>query len=495
MSIMYQDSTSTQINEAMQRAYAAFLEYRRKSGQEKATFIRTIADEIEALGEVVIETAMRETHLPAARLLGERGRTCNQLRNIAEVVAEGSWLEATIDTALPDRQPLPKPDIRNLLVPIGPVVVFGASNFPFAYSTAGVDPAAAWGAGCPVVLKAHPAHPETSEMVAGAILKAVEKTGMPAGVFEHIHGADFEVGKALVMHPKTAAVGFTGSFGGGKALFDLANQRPVPIPVFAEMGSTNPVFLLPDALDKEAEKYAKMYASSITGGMGQFCTKPGLLIGIEGASLETFSAILAAEIRQIQPVAMLHPGIAKAFRTKRDDVLGQENVTVEAETVLSYGQDDGIPSVATVTAAHFVQNPALHQEVFGPFSLLIKCRDKAEMQEIVEHLEGQLTCTVIGTEADLSEAADLLSAISLLCGRLLLNGVPTGVEVCAAMQHGGPFPASTDGRFGSVGPHAIKRFVRPLAFQNFTNYLLPDELKDGNPLGIWRMVNGQLGKA
>lgn len=487
---MYQDSTTTQINEAMQRAYAAFLEYRRKSGQEKATFIRAIADEIEALGDAVIKVATRETNLPVARLVGERGRTCNQLRNMADVVAEGSWLEATIDTALPDRQPLPKPDIRNLLVPIGPVVVFGASNFPFAYSTAGVDPAAAWGVGCSVVLKAHPAHPETSEMIAGAILKAVEKTGMPKGVFEHVHGANFEVGKALVLHPKTAAVGFTGSFAGGKALFDAANQRPVPIPVFAEMGSANPVFLLPDALNKEAEKYAKMYAGSITGGMGQFCTKPGLLIGIEGEGLDKFSETLAAEIRQIQPVAMLHPGIAKAFRTKRDEVLAQENVIVEVETALNYGEDDGIPSVASVTAAQFVQNPALHQEVFGPFSLLIKCRDKAEMQEVIEHLEGQLTCTVIGTETDLSEAADLLSTISLLCGRLLLNGVPTGVEVCAAMQHGGPFPASTDGRFGSVGPHAIKRFVRPLAFQNFPNHLLPDELKDGNPLGIWRMVNG-----
>ena len=492
---MYQDSTNTQINEAMQRAYAAFLEYRRKSGQEKATFIRAIADEIEALGDAVIKVATRETNLPVARLVGERGRTCNQLRNMADVVAEGSWLEATIDTALPDRQPLPKPDIRNLLVPIGPVVVFGASNFPFAYSTAGVDPAAAWGVGCSVVLKAHPAHPETSEMIAGAILKAVEKTGMPKGVFEHVHGANFEVGKALVLHPKTAAVGFTGSFSGGKALFDLANQRPVPIPVFAEMGSTNPVFLLPDALEKEAKKYAKMYVGSITGGMGQFCTKPGLLIGIEGAGLDTFREVLAKEIRQIQPVAMLHSGIAKAFRTKRSEVLEQKNVVVEVETALNYGEDDGIPSVASVTAAQFVQNPALHQEVFGPFSLLIKCRDKAEMQEVIEHLEGQLTCTVIGTETDLAQANDLLSSLSLLCGRLLLNGVPTGVEVCGSMQHGGPYPASTDGRFGSVGPHAIKRFVRPLAFQNFPNQLLPDELKDGNPLGIWRMVNGSWGKA
>lgn len=492
---MYQDATTTQIDEAMQRAYAAFLVYRHKSGKQKAAFIRAIADEIEALGEAMIKVAMRETHLLAARLLNERGRTCFQLRNIADVVAEGSWVDATIDIALSDRQPLPKPDIRNLLVPIGPVVVFGASNFPFAYSTAGVDPAAAWGAGCPVVLKAHPAHPETSEMVAEAILKAVEKTGMPSGVFEHIHGANFEVGKALVLHPKTAAVGFTGSFVGGKALFDLANQRPVPIPVFAEMGSTNPVFLLADALDKEAEKYAKMYAGSITGGMGQFCTKPGLLIGIEGAGLAMFSEVLAAEICQIQPVAMLHPGIAKAFRAKRAEVLGQENITIEAETVLKYGEDDGIPSVASVAAREFIQNPTLHQEVFGPFSLLIKCQDKAEMHEVIGHLEGQLTCTVIGTETDLAEATDLLSSMSLLCGRLLLNGVPTGVEVCAAMQHGGPYPASTDGRFGSVGSHAIKRFVRPLAFQNFPNHLLPDELKDENPLGIWRMLNGQWGKS
>lgn len=491
---MFQDANTTEIDAAMQRAYTAFLHYRHTSGKDKATFIRAVADEIEALGETVIEVAMCETHLPAARLIGERARTCFQLRNIAEVVAEGSWVEATIDTALPDRQPLPKPDIRNKLVPIGPVVVFGASNFPFAYSTAGVDPAAAWGAGCPVVVKAHPAHPETSETVAEAVKRAIAKTGMPEGIFEHVHGAGFEVGTALVLHPKTAAVGFTGSYAGGKALFDLAAKRSVPIPVFAEMGSTNPVFLLEDALEKEAEKYAKLYAASITGGMGQFCTKPGLLIGIEGSGLDTFERVLAAEIRQIPPVAMLHPGIAKAFRTKRSEVLMQEKVTVQGETALVYGEDDGIPSIASVSAAEFVANPTLHQEVFGPFSLLVKCKDAAEMKEVVAHLEGQLTCTVIGSDQDLAQAAELVAAVSLLCGRLIINGVPTGVEVGAAMQHGGPFPASTDGRFGSVGPHAMKRFVRPLAFQNFPAHLLPDELKDGNPLGIWRMINGQWGK-
>lgn len=491
---MYLDATPDQINAALERAYSAFLTYRRASGKTKAALLRSIADEIEALGDEVIQVAMQETHLPAARLTGERGRTCFQLRDMAHTVEEGSWVDATIETALPDRQPLPKPDIRNMLVPIGPVVVFGASNFPFAYSTAGVDPAAAWAAGCPVVLKAHPAHPQTSEMVAGAIHKAIEKTQLPAGIFEHLHGVSFEVGKALVMHPRTAAVGFTGSFAGGKALFDWANQRPVPIPVFSEMGSTNPVFLLPDALDQEAEKYAKMYALSITGGMGQFCTKPGLLIGVEGPGLERFMTILATEIQQIQAAPMLHAGIAKAFRTKRTDVLAQEAVVIEAETQTVFGEDDGIPSLASVSSEQFLRNATLHQEVFGPFSLLIKCQNTSELQTIAEHLEGQLTCSIIASEQDLATADDLLAAVSLLCGRLLINGVPTGVEVCAAMQHGGPFPASTDGRFGSVGAHAIKRFVRPFAYQNFPQSLLPDELKDGNPLGIWRMVNAQWSK-
>lgn len=488
---MYQDTTLPEIESAMERAYQAFLKYRSMSGKEKALFVRAIAEELELLGDAVIEIAMREAHLPYERLVGERGRTCFQLRHVADTLEEGSWLEATIDTGQPERTPLPKPDVRNMLVPIGPVVVFGASNFPFAYSTAGVDPAAAWGAGCSVVVKAHPAHPETSAMVAEAIKKAIARTGMPEGVFEHVYGANFEVGKALVMHPKTAAVGFTGSYGGGKALFDLANQRPVPIPVFSEMGSTNPVFLLPNALANEPEKYAKMYATSITGGMGQFCTKPGLIIGIEGAGLDKFMEVLAEEIRQIPPLTMLHEGIAKAFRTKRTDVLSQEGVTLASESQWPAEMYEGIPSVASTTALEFVNNATLHQEVFGPFALLIKCQNLSQMNEVIGHLEGQLTCTVIANEIDLRQAEGLLENISLLCGRLILNGVPTGVEVGAAMQHGGPFPASTDGRFGSVGARAMKRFVRPFAFQNFPNHLLPDELKNGNPLKIWRLVDNQ----
>lgn len=492
---MFTDATPAQINAALMQAHAAFLVYRQKSGAEKATFLRAVASEIEGLGMELIQTAMRETNLPEARLLGERGRTCNQLRGMADLVEEGSWVQATIETALPDRQPLPKPDIRNMRVPIGPVVVFGASNFPFAYSTAGGDSASAWAAGCPVVVKAHPAHPETSEMVAQAILKAVEQTEMPVGTFAHLHGASFEVGKTLVMHPKTAAVGFTGSFAGGKALFDWANQRPVPIPVFAEMGSTNPIFLLPNALENQAEKYAKMVALSVTGSMGQFCTKPGFLIGVAGTDLEKFTQTLTQEIKKTAPAAMLHAGIAEAFRKKRSDVLAQANVQIEVETTIDYGQNDGIPSLASVLAAVFLQNPTLHQEVFGPFALLVKCQNMSEMQEVAAHLEGQLTCTLIATEQDLNQYPELPQTASLLCGRLILNSVPTGVEVCAAMQHGGPFPASSDGRTGSVGAHSIERFVRPFAMQGFQDAFLPAELQNVNPLGIWRMVNKEWTKA
>lgn len=484
---MFPNATTEQINQTMEAAQAAFLSYRNKSGKEKAAFLRAIAEEIEALGNEVIQTAMKEAHLPEARLLGERGRTCFQLRSFADLVDEGSWVDATIDTAMPDRQPLPKPDVRKISVPIGPVVVFGASNFPFAYSTAGVDPSSAWAAGCPVVVKAHPGHPETSELVATAIRKAIARTGMPEGVFGHVHSTGFEAGQALVMHPLTKAVGFTGSFAGGKALFDLANQRPEPIPVFAEMGSTNPVFLLPDALTQNAEGIAKQYAGSITLGMGQFCTKPGLIFGIESPQLQTFIETLSATIQTINPQPMLHDGIAKAFRAKRQQVL--EGTHLEAENAQTNSDLEGIPSVATVSGAAFLANKTLHQEVFGPFSLVVKCRDIDELRAIVGHLEGQLTSTFMATDTDLRNYADVMQSVSLLCGRLVLNSVPTGVEVCPAMQHGGPFPSSTDGRFGSVGAHAIRRFVRPLSYQGFADEFLPDELKNANPLNIWRMVN------
>ena len=491
---MYSDTTPEQIEAAMARAYEGFLKFRHKSGKEKGAFLREVAAEIEALGVTLIQTAMQETNLPEARLMGERGRTCFQLRSMAELVEEGSWVDATIDTAAPDRQPLPKPDIRNSLVPIGPVVVFGASNFPFAYSTAGVDPASAWAAGCSVVVKAHPAHPKTSEMVAVAVKNAIKKTGIPEGTFEHVYGASFEVGKTLVMHPKTAAVGFTGSLAGGKALFDLANQRPVPIPVFSEMGSTNPVFLLPDSLLQNTEKLAKMYGGSITGSMGQFCTKPGLIFGIDSPELDGFISMLSSEITAVQPVPMLSMGIAKAFKDKRTEVLNQPEIKLVAGTSSVSNELDGIPSLASILGEAYAQNPNVHQEVFGPFALVVKCKNATELNEIATHLEGQLTCTLMATETDMIQFESLIKSVSLICGRLILNGVPTGVEVCPAMQHGGPFPASTDGRFGSVGSHAIKRFVRPLAIQNFPDAFLIPELQNANPLNIWRTVNGKMTK-
>ena len=475
----------------MLQSHEAFLQYRLKSGQQKAAFIRAIAQEIEALGDTLIKTAQAESHLPEARLLGERGRTCMQLRSFADLVAEGSWVDATIDTAQPNRQPLPKVDLRKISVPIGPVVVFGASNFPFAYSTAGVDPASAWAAGCSVVVKAHSAHPQTSELVAQAIHRAVAQTDMPEGVFIHISDTSFEAGQALVSHPLTKAVGFTGSFAGGKALFDLANQRPEPIPVFAEMGSTNPVVLLPAYLAQNTDATAKQYAGSITLGMGQFCTKPGLIFGIESESLTQFIQTLATEITQIQPQLMLHGGIAAAFRKNREKILTQDGVTKEAETNGEANVDVGIPSMATVKASTFLQNTILHQEVFGPFALVVECKNVAELEESLSHLEGQLTCTLMASSQDLQQHTQITEILGLKCGRLILNGVPTGVEVCPAMQHGGPFPASTDGRFGSVGSHAIRRFVRPLSRQGFADEFLPDELKNSNPLNIWRMVDSE----
>ncbi len=487
----YPDATIEQIEVIMQEAWLAFHAYRKLPLKKRADFMRAIAVELESLGDAVIQIAMQETNLANPRLRNELTRTIFQLNSYAAACERGEWLEARIDTAIPDRNP-PKPDIRKMLVPLGPVVVFGASNFPFAYSTAGGDTACAFAAGCPVIVKAHPAHIQTSEMVANAILKAATDCNMPRGIFAHVHGAGFETGKALVMHTHTKAVGFTGSYGGGKALFDWANQRKEPIPVFAEMGSVNPVFLFPQKLKASAEATAKMYAASITLSVGQFCTNPGLIIGIESDALQQFIQALGEEIKTIAPGAMLHPGIAKAFTEKRAAALSQKNVNTIA--VSPANGMEGIPTIASAPAQAFLNNPLLHQEVFGPYSLIIRCNDINEMTEVARHLEGQLTSTLIATEEDVLQNEKSVEVIKNLCGRMILNGVPTGVEVCLSMQHGGPFPATTDARFTSVGADGIKRFARPIAFQNWSNDLLPDELKDGNPLGIWRTVNDNPGK-
>jgi alpha-ketoglutaric semialdehyde dehydrogenase len=489
----YKDATTAEINESLEKSWKAFLVYRRFPLNRRAGFMKTIASEIEKIGPLLVETAMRETNLPEARLQGERARVIFQLNSYASACERGDWLEARIDTGLETRTP-PKPDIRKMLVPLGPVIVFGASNFPFAYSTAGGDTACALAAGCPVLVKAHPAHADTSELVANAIGKAAIISGMPEGIFTHIHGSGFEVGKTLVEHPLTKAVGFTGSFDGGKALFDLANKRKIPIPVFSEMGSVNPVFLLPGKLEESASQIANMLASSITLSVGQFCTNPGLVIGIEGAALNEFTRLLAAEIKKTPPGTMLHPTIAKSYLKKRGDALAQAAVETVAVSTSPSGENQGMATIAAVPAEVFLANPLLHQEVFGPYSLIISCRNMEEMIDIAEHLEGQLTSSLMATEKDLLSHEKLIESVKDLCGRLIINGVPTGVEVCLSMQHGGPYPATTDSRYTSVGADGIRRFARPIAFQNCPDAFLPDELKDSNPLSIWRTVNDQLTK-
>ncbi len=483
------DTSIQEINEIMSASWKAFHVYRKLSLKQRAGFMRAIAKELESAGDELIQTAMQETNLPEARLRGERGRTIYQLESYADACERGDWLEARIDHANPGKTP-PKPDIRKMLVPIGPVVVFGASNFPFAYSTAGGDTATAFAAGCPVIVKAHPAHPQTSHLAAQAIFRAAEKTGMPAGIFAHVTGMSFEVGKALVTHTNCKAVGFTGSYAGGKQLFDWANQRPEPIPVFAEMGSVNPIFLLPEKLAAAAGEVATQCAGSITLGVGQFCTNPGLIIGIDGTDLQQFIHDLGKAIQQTMPGMMLHQGIADNFANKREEALMQENVHLVAESAQS-GEDrcTGLPTVATVDGKTFLANPLLHKEVFGPYSLVVRCADAAEMLEVTLHLEGQLTATLMATTTDMLSNEELVEAVKNICGRFVMNGVPTGVEVCLSMQHGGPFPASTDSRFGSVGADAIKRFARPLSFQNWPDELLPEELKEANPLGIGRSVS------
>lgn len=490
----FKDATLAEVDAAVQEAHIAFLSFKNFSGKKRAAFLRSIADEIESLGDELVKTAMSETALPEARIIGERGRTTGHCRMFADYIEEGSWVEARVDTALPNRMPVPKPDIRKKLVALGPVVVFGAANFPLAYSTAGGDTASALAAGCPVIVKAHPAHAKTSELVATAIKIAMTKTGMPKGVFQHLHGASFEVGQALVKHPHTKAVGFTGSLVGGKALFDLANKREMPIPVFAEMSSINPVILLPESLKKDYEKTAALLAGSITLGVGQFCTNPGLVLAVEGEALEKFIVQLSEKLKVSLPAEMLHLGIAANYVKRMAESLAQKGVKLEvqAEAESKVGdKNQGRPTVASVSAAEFLKNSTLAEEVFGPFTLIIRCKDMNELNTVMNHLHGQLTSSIIGDEAEVAKHTNLTNMLVEKAGRLIINGVPTGVEVCPAQNHGGPYPATTDSRFTAVGTDAIKRFARPVAFQNFPDALLPDELKESNPLNIWRIYNSE----
>lgn len=494
----YTDATAEELGVIMQQAWEAFHQYRILPLKARANFMREIIVEIEVLGDELLRVAQEETHLPEARLRAERTRTLFQLSSYAQACEKADWLEARIDTAVAGKNP-PKPDLRKMLVPLGPVVVFGAANFPFAYSTAGGDTACALAAGCPVIVKAHPAHAGTSDLVAKAILKAAIACNMPRGIFAHVHGAatdaeSFNVAKALIEHSHTKAVGFTGSFAGGKQLFDWANHRREPIPVFAEMSSVNPVFVLPAKLKESPEQLAEQYAGSITLGVGQFCTNPGLIVSIDNADLESFIKDLSVRIHKLAPGDMLNPGIFKNYVEKRANALAQQGVEMVAVSEAEPQLNQGAPTIATVTAEAFIQNPVLHQEVFGPYSLIIRCRDIEDMIQVAQHLEGQLTATLMATAEEAAANNVLVEAVKNICGRFIFNGVPTGVEVCLSMHHGGPYPATTDSRFTSVGADGIKRFARPVSFQNWPNELLPDELKNENPLDIWRTVNNELNR-
>lgn len=491
---VFYEATSEEIDTAVNLAASAFKTFRNTSGVKKAKFLNAIADEILALDDELIQTYCSESGLPEGRAKGERGRTVFQLRSFAELIQEGSWVEASIDTAQPDRTPVPKPDVRKMMVPLGTVVVFGASNFPLAYSTAGGDTAAALAAGCPVIVKSHPMHAGTGELVAYAIIKAAEKTGMPNGVFSNLNSSGIEVGVQLVKHPEVKAVGFTGSIRGGRALYDMAAQREEPIPVFAEMGSINPVIILPEALKKRGESLAKTYASSITVGTGQFCTNPGLLLGIKGESLSSFTEILAKEIVKIEPSCMLHPNIIGAYESNKAKALAQPELSVIADYGTDVQTNYARQAITTVEGKSFLENTALHQEVFGPFSMIVQCENAKQLETIISNLEGQLTGTVIADNDEASNYALVIAALKNRVGRVIFNGVPTGVEVCPSMVHGGPYPASSDSRYTAVGVNSINRWVRPFCYQDWPNDLLPDELKNENPLGISRLVNNKTTK-
>lgn len=487
---IFTEATSQEIDDAVQLASKAFKTYKDISGEKKAKFLNAIADEILALDDELIKTYCLESGLPEGRAKGERGRTVFQLRSFAELVQEGSWVEASIDTAQPNREPLPKPDLRKLLIPLGPVVVFGASNFPLAYSTAGGDTAAALAAGCPVIVKSHPMHAGTGELVASAIIKAAEKTGIPNGVFSNLNSSGIEVGTQLVKHPAVKAVGFTGSINGGRALYNLAAQRKEPIPVFAEMGSVNPVVILPNAIENRGEALAKTYAGSITLGTGQFCTNPGLLLAIKSEGSTDFISTLANEIVKIEPSCMLHPNIIGAYEKKKANMVSQEGLHVVGDYNNDVQTNYARQIITTVEGKTFLENTHLHQEVFGPFSVVVQCDDVKQLEAIISKLEGQLTATLI-SDNEAQDYSNVIAELQNRVGRLIFNGVPTGVEVCPSMVHGGPYPASTDSRFTAVGVNSIKRWVRPFSYQDWPDNLLPDELKNENPLGISRFVNNK----
>ncbi|MET0270676.1 MAG: aldehyde dehydrogenase (NADP(+)) [Sphingomonas sp.] len=483
-------SDAGDVEAACAAAEAAFDPYRALPREARATFLDAIAEEIVAIGEPLIEAAMRESGLPRARLEGERGRTAGQLKLFAQVVRQGGYLGLRVDPALPDRQPLPRPDLRLRMVPLGPVAVFGASNFPLAFSTAGGDTASALAAGCPVVVKGHPAHPATGALVAAAILRAAERTGMPAGVFGHLVGPGNDLGAALVQDPRIAAVGFTGSRGGGLALVRLAQAREVPVPVYAEMSSINPVVLCPAALTARGAALGNAFVQSLTMGAGQFCTNPGLVLAIEGEGLDAFVAAARDALVATGGATMLTGGIHAAYEAGVEALAAHDAVEMVARGQVGEGVACGRAAFFATGAESFLADPALGHEVFGASALLVRCRDEADLQRVLREAEGQLTASIQMDDGDVDFATRLVPLLERKAGRILANGWPTGVEVTHAMVHGGPYPATSDGRTTSVGSMAIDRFLRPVSYQNLAAELLPPELRDDADASVPRLVDG-----
>ena len=495
--VYFEEATTADIAEAVHLAQEAFELLRTTRSVQRGELLDAIADEIMNLGDALLERAHQETGLPMRRLTGERQRTVNQTRLFADVVREGSWIDARIDRGNPERTPAPKPDVRTMLTGIGPVAVFGASNFPLAISVAGTDTISALGAGCPVIAKAHPGHPGTCELLGRAIQNAVERVGLPPGCFSMIQGRGYEVGGALVRHPGVKAVAFTGSLQGGRALFDIAVSRPDPIPVYAEMGSTNPIFLLPGAINSRAKEIAKGYVHSVNLGVGQFCTNPGVVLGIEGDGLRQFKEEASNLASSVAPATMLHAGIFEGYHSGINRILETDGVNLVdgSQTVDTGGVNQAQCVLFETDAVTLNQNLHLvEEEVFGPASIIAAYSSDSEIEAVARALDGHLTATVHGTEEDLKNYDWLVKLLETKVGRLIFNGFPTGIEVCAAMHHGGPYPATTDIHYTSIGTHALLRFGRPICYQNFPQSALPEPLKDVNSMGIWRLVDLQLTK-
>jgi alpha-ketoglutaric semialdehyde dehydrogenase len=490
---VYSSASLEDLELAANLAEQAFVVYRRTTARERVHFLRHIAAGLEAIAAEVVERANKETGLPEARLKGELARTVNQFRVFAQVVEEGSWVNARIDPALPERKPLPRADIRSVLRPLGPVAVFGASNFPLAFSVAGGDTASALAAGNPVIVKAHPAHPGTSELVGQVLSRSVRECGLPAGTFALLFDAGTQLGSALVAHPAVKAVGFTGSLAGGRALMQIAAARPEPIPCFMEMGSTNPLFVLPGALKTRAAQIANGLFGSFTLGVGQMCTKPGLVYLPHGEDAEMLISVLKVLVEQSSASAMLTDSICRnhAKGMIRREAHDRVEMLAQGAAHAGSGGAYAAPALFQANGSDLLADPELAKEIFGPSTLIIRYKDDAELAALAAELEGQLTAAVHGTDAEIAAHADLMATLEGKAGRLIVNGFPTGVEVCHAMIHGGPYPATSDSRTTSVGTLAIYRFARPVCYQDFPQAALPDELKDENPLGIWRLMDGQ----